>query len=68
MEKRIFNVKSYYETKSYNQVQTKLEHCFQKVYHHHQKKTLNMNKERSRRRITTRKQQDVEAVCKHQKK
>ena len=38
MEKHIFNVKSYYETKSYNQVQTKLENCFQKVYHHHQKK------------------------------
>ena len=60
MEQRIFNVKSYYKTKSYNQVQTKFRILFPERLPP-PNKTLNMNNERSRRGITTRKQNN-EAV------
>ena len=68
MEQRIFHVKSYHETKSYNQVQTKFRALFPERLPPPPNKTLNMNKERSRRRITTRKQQNIEAVQQASKK
>ena len=75
MEERIFIVKSYYETKSYNQVQTKLRTLFPErllpnktTIRKNVKKyerdgtSLNMNKGISRRRITTRTQENIEVI------
>ena len=78
MEQHIFIVKSYYETKSYNQVQTKSRDLFpehlqpnkttiQKNDKHYQRDGTslnmnNMNKGRSGRRITTRTQENIEAL------
>ena len=72
MEQRIFIVKSYYETKSYNQVQTKFRTLFPerlppnktRIWENVKKYkrddiSLNMNKGRSGRRITTRWQEAV---------
>ena len=75
MEQRIFIVKSYYETKSYNQVQTKFRTLFPerlppnktRIWENVKKYKrddilLNMNKGRSGRGITTRWQENTEAV------
>ena len=75
MEQRIFIVKSYYEMKSYSQVQTKFRTLFSErlppnkttirknVKKYERDDTyLNMNKGRSGRRITTRTQENIEAV------
>ena len=72
MEQRIFIVKSYYETKSYNQVQTKFRTLSPerlppnktRIWENIKKYkrddiSLNMNKGRSGRRITTRWQEAV---------
>ena len=75
MEQGIFIVKSYYETKSYNHVQTNFRtlssECLPpnkttirknvKTYERDDT-SLNMNKERSGRRITTRTQENIEVV------
>ena len=75
MEQCIFNVKSYYETKNYNQVQTKFRTLFPECFPRNKttlwknvKKyvrddtPLNVNKGRSGRRITTRTQENIHAV------
>ena len=68
-------MKSYYETKSYNQVQTKFRSLFSELLppnkttirksvrkYEKDRTSLNMNKERSRRRTTIRTQENIEAV------
>ena len=68
-------MKSYYETKSYNQVQTKFRSLFSELLppnkttirksvrkYEKDRTFLNMNKERSRRRTTIRTQENIEAV------
>ena len=75
MELRIFIVKSYYETKSYNQVQTKFRTLFPECLLTNKAKirksikkykrdgtSLNMNKGKSGRRITTKTQGSTETV------
>ena len=75
MEKRIFFVKSYYETKSYNQVQTKFRTLFperlppnkttiRKNVKKYERNGLSLNKNKGRpgRSIATRTQENIEAV------
>ena len=75
MKQRIFIVKLYYKTKSYNQVKTKFRALFPERLPPNKTTTrknvkkcerngasLNMNKGRSGRRITTRTKENVEAV------
>ena len=76
-EKRIFITKSYYEMKSYTQIQTESRILFperlppnkttsQKIVKKYEKDgtSLNMNKGRSGRRVTTRTQENTEMVQK----
>ena len=76
-EKRIFITKSYYEMKSYTQIQTEFRILFperlppnkttsQKIVKKYERDgtSLNMNKGRSGRRVTTRTQENTEMVQK----
>ena len=76
-EKRIFITKSYYEMKSYTQIQTEFRILFperlppnkttsQKIVKKYERDgtSLNMNKGRSGRRVTTRTQENTETVQK----
>ena len=75
IEQRNFIVKSYYETKSYNQVRTKFRTLFPERLppkkttirksvkkYDRDGSSVNMNKGRSGRRIITRTQENIEAV------